>query len=86
MLALPVDVTRINQTMSLVGLLEESLAIHDETTSKTNPINGKMKKICTNPEFIECLNRLEHRGEPVWGLSSYERNLIVEERNKVNKC
>ena len=49
-------------------------------------LKSKIQKLCTNPEVTECLNRLEWNGEPVWGLSSEERDLITGFRNKVNDC
>ena len=94
MLALAADVEKITQTMNEVISLEEllgELSSSDTSsstppTSKTIEIKSKMKKICTHPEFVECLNRLEIDGEPVWGLSSEERNLIIDARRKVNNC
>ena len=35
---------------------------------------------------MNCLNRLEVDGEPVWGLSSDERDLVQYAREKVNEC
>lgn len=90
MLALAADVAKITQTMneviSLEDLLREASNESDSPTSRTIEIKSKMKKICTQPDFVACLNRLEIDGEPVWGLSSDERDLIVEARKKVNDC
>ncbi len=55
-------------------------------TGKTIEIKSKIKKACTNPEFIDCLNRLELNGEPIWGLSGDERDMIMNARSKVNEC
>ena len=95
MLALAADVTNITNTMKEVETLEQLL--HDETTDnatnnsgeisgKTIEIKSKIKKACTNPEFMESLNRLELNGEPIWGLSGDEREMIMNARAKVNEC
>ena len=93
MLALAADVTNITNTMKEVETLEQLL--HDETTTTNNSgeisgrtieIKSKIKKACTNPEFMESLNRLELNGEPIWGLSGDEREMIMNARTKVNEC
>ena len=92
MLALAADVTNITNTMKEVENLEQLLleATEDKTnneiTGKTIEIKSKIKKACTNPEFMESLNRLEMNGEPIWGLSGDERDMIVNARCKVNEC
>jgi hypothetical protein len=35
---------------------------------------------------MEALDRLEIQGSPVWGLSSEERQLIIDAREMVNEC
>ena len=40
----------------------------------------------TAPDFIKSLSELEFKGEPTWGLSSDERELIIDARAKVNEC
>ena len=68
----------------------ESLLRHegDEgvTTSKSIELKSAIKKLMTAPEVLEALNRLEIQGEPVWGLSSEEREMIMLAREKVNEC
>ena len=40
----------------------------------------------TNSEVTKSLDRLELEGEPVWGLSSEERELVTLAREKMNDC
>jgi hypothetical protein len=47
------------------------------TSSKIHEIKTCIKKICSQPDITETLNRLELNGEPVWGLSTEERDLVV---------
>ena len=49
-------------------------------------ISSKIKKIMTSVDVMETLKRLEVEGEPVWGLSSEERELVHDARQKVNEC
>jgi len=91
MLALAADVNKVTMLMSEVETLENILADEVKTSNgvpsgKSIEIKSKIKKLCTQPEFLECLNRLELNGEPVWGLSSEERDLIISARKKVNNC
>lgn len=96
MLALAADVTNIANTMKEVETLEQFLLEENPAptsnkqnapiTGKTIEIKSKIKKACTNPVFIESLNRLELNGEPIWGLSCDERQMIMSARAKVNAC
>lgn len=91
MLALAADVQRITATMKELELLEGILARQEEesnsqVTGRSIEIKSSIKKLMTSPDLIQCLNRLEVQGEPVWGLSSSERDLITLAREKVNNC
>ena len=91
MLALAADVTKITTLMNEVETLEHLLQTElsktkGEVTNRSIEISTTIKKICTQPEVMECLNRLEMNGEPVWGLSSDEREMIMGARKKVNEC
>jgi len=97
MLALAADVAKITSTMQEVETLEQLLfeevsSLESSSSSSSTPsgkmieVKSKLKKICTHPDLIEALNRLEINGEPIWGLSSDERDMIVNARNKVNDC
>mmetsp|Transcript_38605 Transcript_38605/g.78871 ORF Transcript_38605/g.78871 Transcript_38605/m.78871 type:complete len:94 (+) Transcript_38605:515-796(+) len=88
MLALAADVQKITDVMGEVETLESLLESENESskgevTGKSIEIKSSIKKLVTSPEFTESLNRLEIQGEPVWGLSSEERELIIDARTKV---
>ena len=91
MLALAVDVQKVTAVMEEVDRLESLLMREKEdsasaVTGKSIEIKSSIKKLMTSPEFMEALNKLEVMGEPVWGLSSDERELIILAREKVNEC
>ena len=88
MLALAADVQKITAVMGEVETLEsllesETKASNGEVTGKSIEISANIKKLVTSPDFTESLNRLEIQGSPVWGLSSDERELIIDARAKV---
>lgn len=49
-------------------------------------LKAQIKKLMTSPEVSEALDRLEIQGEPVWGLSTEEREMIVMCREKIKEC
>ena len=51
-------------------------------TSRSIEIKARIKKLISNPQVHEMLNRLEIKGQPVWGLSSKERDLVRTARDK----
>jgi hypothetical protein len=63
--------------MAEVDTLEAELRTHGNVLStRTIEIKSLIKKTISNPKVREMLNRLEIKGEPVWGLSSKERDLV----------
>ena len=95
-LAIASDVQKITDVMDELETLE-SLLRHEtpdnsadtsdsSPTAKSIEIKASIKKLMTAPDVVEALNRLEIQGEPVWGLSSEEREMIVLARDKVNEC
>jgi hypothetical protein len=87
MLALAQDVQTIRSTMSELEMLESLLRSEGTSnTSKRMELKNAIKKLMTAPQFNESLNNLEIRGEPAWGLSREERELIIAARGKVNEC
>jgi hypothetical protein len=65
--------------------LESMLNYEDGETAKQVELKNSIKKLMTAPDFLECLNKLEVQGEPVGGLSSEEREMVVLAREKVNE-
>lgn len=91
MVALAADVenlTLVMEEMSKLDLVleEEKESSGSSVTGKSLEISSKIKKIMTSVDVMDCLNRLEFEGEPVWGLSSKERDLVHAVRQKVNEC
>ena len=92
MVALAADIENLTLVMEeiykLDSLLEEERKQHADSsvTGKSLEISTKIKKIMTSVDVNDCLNRLEVEGEPVWGLSSEERDLVHAARQKVNEC
>eukprot|EP00549_Striatella_unipunctata_P020370 CAMPEP_0118710118 /NCGR_PEP_ID=MMETSP0800-20121206/23146_1 /TAXON_ID=210618 ORGANISM="Striatella unipunctata, Strain CCMP2910" /NCGR_SAMPLE_ID=MMETSP0800 /ASSEMBLY_ACC=CAM_ASM_000638 /LENGTH=164 /DNA_ID=CAMNT_0006614149 /DNA_START=24 /DNA_END=518 /DNA_ORIENTATION=+ len=88
MLALASDVQKIENVMKEVSSLENLLEAEgtEVVNNVTIELRSSIKKLMTAPDFMESLGRLELKGEPIWGLSSDERELIVTARNKMNEC
>jgi len=77
--------------MNEVEILENLLLNDDPkndavVSNKTIEIRTNIKKLMTSKDFRESLDRLEIEGQPVWGLSSDERDLITQARAKMNEC
>ena len=96
MLAMAHDVQTVRLVMQELDLLESLLRNEEESKSspsssdavspKSMEIKNSMKKLMTSTDFLESLNNLEVQGEPAWGLSCEEREMIVLAREKVNAC
>lgn len=86
-LAMAADVQKIVTVMkeyeTLQGLLQRET---DPTTGRSIEIKSSIKKLMTHPEVLSALDRLETEGGPVWGLSSEERDMIMEAKEKVKEC
>lgn len=87
LLALAADVEKINHTMKELETLESLLLAgqKDEVSGKSIELRQSIKKLMTAPAFLESLNRLEVNGQPIWGLSTDEREMITLAREKVTK-
>jgi hypothetical protein len=69
--------------MEDVENLETELRLHGNVLdTKLIAIKSAIKKTISNPKVQALLNRLEIKGEPVWGLSSKERDLVRAARAK----
>lgn len=91
MVALAADVENLTLVMEEVYKLDAMLEEEKEKSGggvggKSLEISSKIKKIMTSHDVQDCLNRLEVEGEPVWGLSSAEREMVHAARQKVNDC
>jgi hypothetical protein len=89
------DVQKITSVMDELDMLESLLRREEEEqkANKTSSVTPKLielkasiKKLMTAPDIVEALKRLEIQGEPVWGLSTDEREMIILAREKVNEC
>ena len=79
------DVEVVAQVMAQVHILEALLA--EEKMENSLQTRGTIKKLVTSHPFVDSLARLEcTRGEPIWGLSMKEREMVAIAREKVNKC
>ena len=89
MLAMAQDVQNIRSAMQELEMLESLLRGTDDgkvVSPKRIELKNSIKKLMTAPEVLESLNNLEVQGEPGWGLSCEERELIIAARGKVNEC
>jgi len=85
MIAMESDVYVVTQIMDEVRLLEELLEEQD-TIESSLATRGRIKKLVTSHPFVDSLSRLEcARGEPIWGLSMIERDMVSDARNKVDQ-
>mmetsp|Transcript_7785 Transcript_7785/g.15090 ORF Transcript_7785/g.15090 Transcript_7785/m.15090 type:complete len:157 (-) Transcript_7785:125-595(-) len=87
-LAFAADVEMISAVMDELYALESELREQgaDSVSKKSLELKSSIKKLMTAPEVSEALDRLEIQGEPVWGLSTDEREMIVLAREKMNEC
>lgn len=84
MLAMETDVAVVSQVMEEVMILES--IVERESLVHSIETRSSIKKLVTSHPFVDCLARLECvKGEPVWGLSMDERDMVAEARNKVIK-
>ena len=71
------DIQALAKIMAEVEILEgELISLGNIVNSRTIEIKSRIKKSISNPQVRELLQRLEIKGEPVWGLSSKERDLV----------
>lgn len=93
LVAMAADVEKVKQTMNelieLEGLLQreyEKNSAGDAPTGRSIELKSSIKKLMTSPDFGQSLNNLEVDGQPGWGLSSDERELVSFAREKFNEC
>lgn len=79
------DVAVVSHVMREVQLLEEMLK--EQKLENSLQTRSSIKKLITSHPFVDSLARLEcARGEPIWGLSMNEREMVTSAREKVNQC
>ena len=88
LLAMAADVEKISSTMDELYKLEQELYEEGKgsVTNKSIELKASIKKLMTAPDVSEALDRLEVQGEPVWGLSAEEREMIILAKQKMNEC
>ena len=91
MLAMAADVQTVTFVMEEFETLEHLLQREEtenpgQVSGRSIEIKNSIKKLLTNPDFQDTLNRLTLNGSPVWGLSMSERELIETAREKVTEC
>ena len=64
--------------------LEETIRSGDDLDDAVIEAKGALKKLMTGDEVTELLEGLEMGGEPVWGLSTKERHLVREAKEKIH--
>ena len=66
----------------------ENMVLNYGTTvdNKAIELKANLKKYVTQPKVMELLEKLEFKGEPVWGLSEQEREVVKYVRLKVNNA
>ncbi len=69
--------------MTEVEHLEAELrGLGNIVNSRSIEVKARMKKTISNPKVRDLLEKLEIKGEPVWGLSSKEREMVRAARIK----
>mmetsp|Transcript_10268 Transcript_10268/g.13345 ORF Transcript_10268/g.13345 Transcript_10268/m.13345 type:complete len:163 (+) Transcript_10268:75-563(+) len=91
LVAMVEDVKTIGLIMKELEVLERLLEreleeAKGEVTGTTIEIRSNIKKLMTSNDVMECMGRLEHSGEPTWGLTESEIELVREARSKINEC
>lgn len=82
-LARQADITELASIMNQIENMEVELAsVGTAVTTRSIELKSGINKLATNPKVLELITRLEIKGEPVWGLSSKERDLVRNARVK----
>ena len=90
--AIPKPVTKVNRSSLLAltsdierikSVMDELVLLDDEDMPKKE-ITTTIKNLVSNQEFVDSLDRLQTAdGQPIWGLSMSEHDLIMLARDKV---
>ena len=74
----------LTRLMDQAFKLEETIRSGDDLDDAVIEAKGALKKLMTGDEVTELLEGLEMGGEPVWGLSTKERHLVREAKEKIH--
>ena len=74
----------LTRLMDQAFKLEETIRSGDALDETVIEAKGNLKKLMTGDEVTELLSSLEMGGEPVWGLSTKERRLVREAKEKIH--
>jgi hypothetical protein len=82
-LARQADITELASIMNQIENMEIELAtLGSAVTTRSIELKSAMSKAAANPNVLQLITTLEIKGEPVWGLSSKERDLVRKARAK----
>lgn len=79
------DIKSLRILMEEVDELQVELRAATELPKQIS-IKSAIKKKASGREMTELLKRLELKGQPVWGMSVSERDLVKEARRLFNSC
>ena len=79
------DIKSLRVLMEEVDELQVELRAATELPKQIS-IKSAIKKKASGREMTELLKRLELKGQPVWGMSVSERDLVKEARRLFNSC
>lgn len=87
-LAISSDVQAVQQFLEELEQLEDLLREEEQesggkVTGRSEELRSKRKHLVSNRKILECLDRLQIEGAPVWGLSSEEHDMVVMARERV---
>jgi len=86
-LALAADVQLLVHTMEEYNKFDTLLSDQtDDLANTTIELKAAIKKLWTQKDVNDAMNRLLVNGEPVWGLSSEERELVMDAREIIKDC
>lgn len=82
-LAQQADIQELSRIMKEVEHLDnEIISLGTVVNARSIEVKARRKKLICNPNVAALLDRLEMKGQPVWGLSSAERDMVREARSK----
>jgi len=85
------DIAQLTQVMEKIIDLEDQLAAANNSSGssineRVIEIKASLRRKTTGPVMQQLLERLEINGQPRWGLSTSERQLVHQAREMLNKA